>query len=724
MTLIFSLERHREVAEAYVRGVQRLADAGGDLSTMASVASFFVSRVDTEADKRLDEVGGHDELKGTLAIANAKLAYVTYQEVFAGDAWEALAAKGASAQRCLWASTSTKNPAYRDVLYVEELIGPDTVNTMPRETVEAFLDHGEVRELADRGRRRRAPHARGVRRRRDRLRRRRRHARARGRGEVRELVQAAVRRRRREARAAGGGRVSADRERELGQQLRVDSVRSSAAAGSGHPTSSMSAADLMAVLLEGGFLHWDTSDLSNPADDHLIFSKGHASPLYYAVLKAAGIIDDAELLTFRKLGSRLEGHPTPRIPPTDVATGSLGQGLPIAVGVALAGKRLDRLPYRVWCLCGDSEMAEGSIWEAFEHAGFNGLDNLTAIIDVNRLGQTRETMVGWDLDRYKARAEAFGWHAIEIDGHDVEAIDAAFDEAVATTGRPTVIIAKTKKGKGVKAVEDQPGKHGKPLDDPDAAIAELGGERDLQVTIAAPASGTPHRFEAPGGELPAWDEGEQVATRKAYGEALTALGVDARRRRRARRRGLQLDALGACSGRRTRTATSRCSSPSSRWSPRRSGMQVRGWVPFASTFAAFLSRAYDFVRMAAISRANLRLSGSHAGVSIGEDGPSQMALEDIASFRAIHGSTVLHPSDANQTAQLVAAMADREGISFLRTLRGKTTVRTPAGEAVTIGGVARPARGRRRRDRGLRHHRRPGRRGGRGARRRRASPRA
>ncbi len=438
-------------------------------------------------------------------------------------------------------------------------------------------------------------------------------------------------------------------------------------------------------MLEGGFLRWDTSDLSNPANDHLIFSKGHASPLYYAVLKAAGIIDDAELLTFRKLGSRLEGHPTPRIPPTDVATGSLGQGLPIAVGVALAGKRLDRLPYRVWCLCGDSEMAEGSIWEGFEHAGFNGLDNLTAIIDVNRLGQTRETMVGWDLDRYQKRAESFGWHAIEVDGHDVEAIHAAYDEAVATTGKPTVIIAKTKKGKGVKAVEDLPGKHGKPLDDPEEAIAELGGERDLHVSIAAPASGTPHRFEAPGGELPTWDEGEEVATREAYGKALTALGS---------MRG-DVVALDGEVSNSTHSDMFREAHEDRYFEmfiaeqqmvAAAVGFQVRGWVPFASTFAAFFSRAYDFVRMAAISRADIRLSGSHAGVSIGEDGPSQMALEDIASFRAIHGSTVLHPSDANQTAQLVAAMADREGISFLRTLRGKTTVRTPAGEPVTIGG--------------------------------------
>jgi transketolase len=476
-----------------------------------------------------------------------------------------------------------------------------------------------------------------------------------------------------------------NRFRELGQQLRVDSIRASAAAGSGHPTSSMSAADLMSVLIDGGYLRWDTGDLGNPARDHLIFSKGHASPLYYSVLKAVGVIDDAEFLTFRKLGSRLEGHPTPRIPPTDVATGSLGQGLPIAVGVALAGRRLDRLPYRVWCLCGDSEMAEGSMWEAFEHAAFSGLDNLTAIIDVNRLGQTRETMLGWDLDRYRARAEAFGWHAIVIDGHDVDAIKAAYDEAAATTGRPTVIIAKTKKGKGVKAVEDLPGKHGKPLDDPDAAIEELGGARDLRVRLAPPAAGMPHVFDAPGGQLPSWDDGEQVATRQAYGEALTALGA---------MRG-DVVALDGEVSNSTHSEMFREAHEDRYFEmfiaeqqmiAAAVGMQVRGWVPFASTFAAFLSRAYDFVRMAAISRADLRLAGSHAGVSIGSDGPSQMALEDIASFRAIHDSTVLHPSDANQTAQLVAAMADHEGISFLRLLRGKTTVRTPRDEPVTIGG--------------------------------------
>ncbi|MDA0166343.1 transketolase [Solirubrobacter ginsenosidimutans] len=476
----------------------------------------------------------------------------------------------------------------------------------------------------------------------------------------------------------------ADFRRELGQQLRVDSVRSSAAANSGHPTSSMSAADLMAVLLDG-HLRLDYSDPKAPGNDHLIFSKGHASPLYYAVLKAVGAIDDAELLTFRKLGSRLQGHPTPLIPPTDVATGSLGQGLPIGVGVAMAGRSLDKLPYRVWVLCGDSEMAEGSMWEAFQHAGWEKLDNITAIIDVNRLGQTRETMLGWDLDGYVRRIEAFGWKAIAIDGHDVEAIEAAYTEAENTVGQPVAIIAKTKKGKGVAAVEDQPGKHGKPLDDPEAAIAELGGSRDLSVDVARPSTAAPNVFEVPGGSMPSYALGDEVATRKAYGESIAAL---------ADIRG-DVVALDGEVSNSTHSEDFRNAHPDRYFEmfiaeqqlvAAATGMQVRGYTPFVSTFAAFLSRAYDFIRMGAISQAKLILSGSHAGVSIGEDGPSQMALEDMASLRAIHGSVVLHPSDANQTAQLVAAVADYDGISFIRTLRGKTPVRTAPDEDVRIGG--------------------------------------
>jgi transketolase len=474
---------------------------------------------------------------------------------------------------------------------------------------------------------------------------------------------------------------------ELAQQLRVDSVRVSARAGSGHPTSSMSAADLMAVLLADGHLKLDYQRPGDPHNDHLIFSKGHASPLYYSILKAAGAIDDEELLTYRQFGSRLEGHPTPRIPPTDVATGSLGQGLPVGVGIALAGKRLDRLPYRVWVLCGDSEMAEGSMWEAFDHAAHYELDNLVAIVDVNRLGQTRETMLGWDLDAYAARARAFGWHAITLDGHDVDAIEAAYREAEATAGRPTVLFARTVKGKGVHAVENLEGRHGKPLDDPEQAIAELGGPRDLTVRVATPETDTaPYRFAADAkAVLPTWQLGEEVPTRRAYGEALAALGA-------ARPDVVALDG---------EVSNSTYSELFAKAHPDRYfemfiaeqqmiaaavGMQARGWAPYASTFAAFLSRAYDFVRMAAVSRATLRLAGSHAGVSVGADGPSQMALEDIASLRAVHGSTVLHPSDANQTAKLVAAMADLPGISYLRTLRGATPVRTGPDEDVSVGG--------------------------------------
>jgi transketolase len=476
-----------------------------------------------------------------------------------------------------------------------------------------------------------------------------------------------------------------DFRRELAQQLRVDSVRASAAAGSGHPTSSMSAADLIAVLLDG-YLTLDFQRPDDPRNDHLIFSKGHASPLYYAMLKAVGAITDEELLTYRTLGSRLEGHPTPRIPPTDVATGSLGQGLPIGVGVALTGKKLDQLPYRVWVLCGDSEMAEGSMWEAFQYAAWAQLDNLTAIVDVNRLGQTRETMLGWDLDGYATRARAFGWHPIIVDGHDVDALDAAFAEATATAGRPTAILARTKKGRGVKAVEDQPGKHGKALPDAEEAISELGGERHLTVQVATPnGPAEVHRFPTRGAELPTWELGEQVATREAYGKALAALGGQ---------RG-DVVALDGEVSNSTMTEVFAQAYPDRYFEmfiaeqqmvAAAVGMQARGWVAFASTFGAFLTRAYDFVRMAAVSRANLRLCGSHAGVSIGEDGPSQMALEDIAALRAVHGSTVLHPSDANQTARLVAEMADRPGISYLRTLRGKTMVRTPADGDVRIGG--------------------------------------
>ena len=475
--------------------------------------------------------------------------------------------------------------------------------------------------------------------------------------------------------------------RELGQQLRVDSIRASSASGSGHPTSSMSAADLMAVLL-AGHLRYDFNRPDDPRNDHLIFSKGHASPLLYAVYTAAGAIDDAELLTFRRLGSRIEGHPTPVLPWVDVATGSLGQGLPIGVGVALAGKQLDQLPYRVWVLCGDSEMAEGSMWEAMEHAAHAGLDNLTAILDVNRLGQTGETMHGWDLEAYVRRAQVAGWHAMAIDGHDVAEIDQAYTDAARTELRPTMIVARTEKGHGVAAVANQNGFHGKALADPEAAIAELGGLRHIRVSVSPPDQTIEirPRPEPDVVRLPAYEVGTSEATRRAYGEALAAVGT-------ARHEVVALDGEVSNS---TYAEIFRQAHPDRYFEmyiaeqqmvAAAVGMQVRGWRPFASTFAAFLTRAYDFIRMAAVSRANLSLVGSHAGVSIGEDGPSQMGLEDLAMMRAVYGSTVLYPSDANQAAALVAQMVDLPGVVFLRTTREKTPVIYPPGEAFPIGGA-------------------------------------
>ncbi|WNI18589.1 transketolase [Actinacidiphila sp. ITFR-21] len=473
---------------------------------------------------------------------------------------------------------------------------------------------------------------------------------------------------------------------ELGQQLRVDAVRAAAAAGSGHPTSSMSAADLVAVLL-ARHLRYAFDQPEHPGNDHLIFSKGHASPLLYAAYTAAGAITEEELLTtYRKLGSRLEGHPTPKLPWVDVATGSLGQGLPIGVGVALAGKRLDHLPYRTWVLCGDSELAEGSVWEAFEQAGTEGLDNLTVIIDVNRLGQRGPTRHGWDLDAYARRIRAFGWHTVPIDGHDIDAVDEAMTAARTTRGAPTAIIARTRKGKGVAAVEDREGMHGKPVPDPDEAVRELGGVRHIRIEVGRPpaAERSAHGGD-PTAALPVYDLGDKVATRAAFGEALTVTGT-------RREDVVVLDGEVGDSTKAEVFAKEHperyieCYIAEQQLIGTAVGVGVCGWQPYAGTFAAFLTRAHDFLRMAAISRSDLNVFGSHAGVSIGEDGPSQMALEDIAMMRALHGSTVLYPCDANQTAKLVPAMADRAGITYLRTTRGDTPVIYGPDEKFPIGG--------------------------------------
>ncbi len=484
---------------------------------------------------------------------------------------------------------------------------------------------------------------------------------------------------------------------ELGSQLRVDSIRCTTAAESGHATSSLSAADLMAVLL-AKYLKYDWDHPGNPNNDRLIFSKGHASPLLYAMYKAAGVITDEELLSLRRFGSRLEGHPKPLtgdghgaprgLPWVDVATGSLGQGLPIGVGMALSGKYIDKLPFDVWVLLGDSEVAEGSIWEAFDKAGHYKLSNLIAILDMNRLGQRGPTELGWDAPVYAARARAFGWHAIEIDGHDIAAIGAAYGEALAQTEKPTCLIAKTVKGSGVSLVANKEGWHGKALspDQATEAIKELGGARHITVPVATPAHLQPATLPtAQPLKLPVYKVGTEEATRRAFGDALVAVGAN-------RPDLVVLDG---------EVSNSTFAEEFNKAYPGRFfemyiaeqqlvcaalGLSVLRKIAFAATFAAFLTRAFDQIRMAAVSNGSIRLCGSHGGVSIGEDGPSQMALEDLAMMRAVLGSTVLYPCDANQTAHLVNAMAELSGITYLRTTRAKTPVIYAPDEVFPIGG--------------------------------------
>ena len=475
---------------------------------------------------------------------------------------------------------------------------------------------------------------------------------------------------------------------EVAQQIRVDGIRASTKAGSGHPTSSMSAADLIAVLA-ARHLRYDFAHPELANNDHLIFSKGHASPLLYGLYKAVGAVTDHELMTYRTFGSRLQGHPTPIIPWVDVATGSLGQGLPIAVGVALAGKYLDRLPFHVWVLCGDSELAEGSIWEALDKAGHYGLSNLTAIFDVNRLGQRGPTEFEWDLEIYRRRVEAFGCRAIVIDGHDLAEIDEALSSARSGEGRPSVVIARTIKGKGFKEIENKEGWHGKalPPELAEKAIAELGGERDLRIDVRPPEALESASANAADTTLtlPSYKIGDKVATRKAYGDTLRALG--------SRHDVVALDGEVSNS---THAEEFKNAYPDrffemfiaeQQMVASAVGLSVRGYVPFASTFAAFFSRAYDFIRMAGVSQVSVRLSGSHAGCEIGADGPSQMALEDIAAMRAVHTSTVLYPSDAVSAAKLVAQMADLDGVSYIRTTRGAYPVLYANDEEFPIGGA-------------------------------------
>jgi len=472
----------------------------------------------------------------------------------------------------------------------------------------------------------------------------------------------------------------------MAQRLRRDCLESTAEAGSGHPTSCMSAAELVSVLFFDE-MRFDPRDPSGRDQDVFVLSKGHAAPLLWAALKEAGCIDD-DLLTLRRFDSRLEGHPTPRVPWVRVATGSLGQGLCAGAGMAWA-RRLDRSEGRVYVLLGDGEAAEGSVWEAAEFASFYKLDNVCALFDVNRLGQSGPTMYQHDLEPYLARLRGFGWEALAVDGHDVKAVREAFARARATKGKPFGIVARTFKGKGVSFLENKDGWHGKPVkkgEELKRAVAELG---DTSVTIAVEPRHYPSaRVPAPGEPRvqPAYKLGQEVATREAYGTALAALA----------RIAPQVVAIDGD------VKNSTFAEKFKEVAPERFaeayiaeqnmvgaalGMSTEGKVPFASTFACFLTRAYDFIRMAVYSRpSHLVLCGSHAGVSIGEDGPSQMALEDLAMMRALLGTTVLYPSDAVSGERLVETAARTPGIVYIRTSRPKTRVIYDNAEAFPVGG--------------------------------------
>jgi transketolase len=444
-------------------------------------------------------------------------------------------------------------------------------------------------------------------------------------------------------------------------------------------------------------MRFDPQHPTHPLSDRFVLSKGHAAPILYAAWAAVGLFPRDEVLKLREISSDLEGHPTPRLPFVDVATGSLGQGLAAAVGIAFNARRI-RADYRTYVLLGDGETAEGSVWEAAESAAFHSLDSICGITDINRLGQSRPTMYQHDLESYAAKYRAFGWQAITIDGHDLQAILDALEQARATKGEPTMILARTLKGKGISFVEDKPNWHGKPLkagEEADRALKELESQYvpspadAIQKAIAAiPKPPGPAALETPPQPRlppPAYKMGESVATREAYGSALVRVGE-------ADPRIVVLDAD---------VGNSTFSEKFEKAFPDRflenyiaeqamvgaaMGLAARGAIPFPSTFACFLTRAYDFIRMACISNLNVKLAGSHAGVSIGEDGPSQMALEDLAMMRAEPNMTVLYPCDAVSAERLVELAAYHPGPAYIRTSRPKTPVIYEATETFTVGG--------------------------------------
>lgn len=474
---------------------------------------------------------------------------------------------------------------------------------------------------------------------------------------------------------------------EIAKLLRYYILLSTTKAGSGHPTTCLSSVELMVSLLFGGFFHFDADNPGNPNNDRLIFSKGHAAPLLYSLWTVAGKLTEEELLTLRKFGSPLEGHPVRAFPYSEAATGSLGQGLSIGVGMAINGKYIDRLPYRVFVLLGDSEMAEGSVWEAIQLAAYYRLNNLIGIIDVNRLGQRGETMYGHDLKAYEKRISAFGWKTICIDGHNYDEIFKAYEEAL-KSDTPTMIVAKTIKGKGVSFLEDKEGRHGVALTEAEfkEAMKELGEAKKVTVSVKEPKALSPNIQPFEIKEFSRrYSIGEMVATRRAYGEALVKIFPEFP----------DIVVLDA------EVSNSTYAEIFKKYYPERFfecfvaeqnmvgmavGLALRRKIPFVSTFAAFLTRTFDHIRMAQYSEANIKFVGSHAGVSIGQDGPSQMGLEDIAMMRSILNSVVLYPSDAVSTEKLVREAAKHNGIVYIRTTRSATPVIYSYDEEFPIGG--------------------------------------
>jgi transketolase len=474
----------------------------------------------------------------------------------------------------------------------------------------------------------------------------------------------------------------------LAKLIRYYILKATTKAGSGHPTSSLSATELMTGLMFGGTFRFDADNPGHPNNDRLLFSKGHASPLLYALWLAAGKLEEQEMMSYRKFGSPLEGHPTVDFPYAEAATGSLGQGLSIGLGMALNAKYLDRLPYKTYVLLGDSEMAEGSQWEALEIGAYYKLDNLVGILDVNRLGQRGETMYGHDLEAYRKRISAFGWETVLINGHSFPEILDAYRKALDISGRPVMVIAKTIKGKGVSFVEDKNGWHGKALskEELEKALKELGEvDKSVREEIAKPPDIRPK--EAAAGKMtePSYKTGDSIPTRNAYGNALKRIFPQFP----------DLISLDGEVGNSTQAEYFKEEHPEHFFEMfiaeqnmvgAAIGLARRGKLPFVSTFAAFMTRAFDQIRMSQYSNVNIKFVGSHAGVSIGQDGPSQMGLEDIAMFRSILNSVVLYPCDAVSAEKLVEAAAGYRGIVYIRTTRGGTPVIYNNKEPFPIGG--------------------------------------